>query len=134
MRILISTDAWHPQINGVVRTLQSIAVAARPLGVEIEFLTPNGFPSFPLPTYPSIRCAVPDSREIARRIEDAAPDALHIATEGPIGHVVRRYCVKRGLAFTTSYMTRFPEYIAARLPFPQSWAYAALRRFHAAAV
>jgi glycosyltransferase involved in cell wall biosynthesis len=126
MRILIATDAWPPQINGVVRTLQT-------LGVEIEFLTPDGFPSFALPTYRSIRCAVPSPRKIAHRIEEMAPDALHIATEGPIGHVVWRYCVKRGLAFTTSYMTRFPEYISARLPIPESWAYAALRRFHAAA-
>jgi glycosyltransferase involved in cell wall biosynthesis len=133
MRILIVTDAWHPQINGVVRTLQSIAAAAPMLGAEIEFLTPAGFPSFALPTYPGIRCAVPDTKKIANRIEEAAPNALHIATEGPVGHVARRYCIKRGLAFTTSYMTRFPEYIAARLPFPQSWAYAALRRFHAAA-
>jgi glycosyltransferase involved in cell wall biosynthesis len=133
MRILIATDAWHPQINGVVRTLQSLAAAARTFGAEIEFLTPEGFPSFPLPTYRSIRCALPDPREIARRIERAAPDALHIATEGPIGHMVRRYCRNRRLPFTSSYMTRFPEYISARLPIPISWSYAAFRRFHGAA-
>jgi glycosyltransferase involved in cell wall biosynthesis len=133
MRILIATDAWDPQVNGVVRTLQSLAVAARTLGTEIEFLTPVGFPSFPLPTYRSIRCALPHPREIARRIERAAPDALHIATEGPIGHMARRYCLSRRVRFTTSYMTRFPEYISARLPIPASWSYAALRRFHAAA-
>jgi glycosyltransferase involved in cell wall biosynthesis len=133
MRILVATDAWHPQINGVVRTLESLAAAARPLGADIEFLTPEGFLSFALPTYKSIRCAVPSGREIARRIERAAPDALHIATEGPIGHVARRYCLRRGLPFTTAYMTRFPEYISARLPIPASWTYAALRHFHAAA-
>jgi glycosyltransferase involved in cell wall biosynthesis len=133
MRILIATDAWHPQINGVVRTLESLAAATRALGVEIEFLTPEGFPSFPLPTYRSIRCALPDPREIARRIERAAPDALHIATEGLIGHMVRRYCRNRRLPFTSSYMTRFPEYISARLPIPDSWSYAVFRRFHAAA-
>ncbi|HUZ71477.1 MAG TPA: glycosyltransferase family 1 protein [Stellaceae bacterium] len=133
MRILIATDAWRPQVNGVVRSLQSLAAQARRLGAEIEFLTPEGFPSFALPTYASIRCAVPNPQEIARRIEWAAPDALHIATEGPIGHMARRYCLARGLAFTTSYMTRFPEYISARLPIPESWSYALLRRFHAAA-
>lgn len=133
MRILIATDAWHPQINGVVRTLESLAAAAQRLGAEIQFLTPEGFPSFALPTYRSIRVAIPSPREIARRIEAAKPDALHIATEGPIGHVVRHYCIKHGRPFTTAYMTRFPEYIAARLPIPESWIYAALRRFHGAA-
>jgi glycosyltransferase involved in cell wall biosynthesis len=133
MRILIATDAWPPQVNGVVRSLQSLAANARKLGAEIEFLTPEGFASFPLPTYPSIRCAIPSLREIARRIELAAPDCLHIATEGPIGHAARRYCLARKIAFSTSYMTRFPEYISARLPVPLSWSYALLRRFHAAA-
>ena len=85
MRILIATDAWSPQVNGVVRSLQSLAANARKLGAEIEFLTPEGFRSFRLPTYPSIRCGIPSWREIARRIEAAMPDALHIATEGPIG-------------------------------------------------
>ena len=133
MRILIATDAWYPQINGVVRTLQSLAATARGLGAEIEFLTPEGFPSFALPTYPDIRCAIPSLREIARRIEQAEPDSLHIATEGPIGHMARRYCLKRQLPFTSAYMTRYPEYISARLPIPESWTYAALRRFHGAA-
>jgi 1,2-diacylglycerol 3-alpha-glucosyltransferase/glucuronosyltransferase len=133
MRILIATDAWSPQINGVVRTLQSLAVSAQKIGTEIEFLTPEGFWSFPLPTYPSIRCAIPTRREITRRIERAAPDALHIATEGPIGQIVRRHCLAQGIAFTTSYMTRFPDYIAARLPVPEAWSYALLQRFHAAA-
>jgi glycosyltransferase involved in cell wall biosynthesis len=133
MRTLIATDAWYPQINGVVRTLESLAAAARGLGAEIAFLTPEGFPSFALPTYSSIRCAIPSARAIARRIEEAAPDSLHIATEGPIGHMARRYCLNRGLPFTSAYMTRFPEYISARLPIPDSWSYAGLRRFHAAA-
>ena len=102
MRILIATDAWSPQVNGVVRSLQSLAANARKLGAEIEFLTPEGFRTFPLPTYPSIRCGIPTWREIARRIELAAPDALHIATEGPIGQIVRRYCLARNMSFTTS--------------------------------
>ncbi len=133
MRVLIATDAWSPQVNGVVRTLKSLARAAQNLGVSIEFLSPDGFPTFPVPTYPGLRLALPSRRLIARRIEEAAPDAIHIATEGPIGHAVRAYCRKRGRPFTTSYTTRFPEYIAARFPLPESWIYAALRRFHSSA-
>lgn len=133
MRLLIATDAWHPQVNGVVRTLMSLARSLRRQGVAVEFLTPDGFPSVPVPTYQCLRVALPNPREIARRIEHAAPNAIHIATEGPVGHLVRRYCIKRGLPFTTSYTTRFPEYIGARFPIPERWTYAALRRFHAAA-
>jgi glycosyltransferase involved in cell wall biosynthesis len=133
MRVLIATDAWHPQVNGVVRTLTSLAESARKLGVEIIFLTPEGFASVPVPTYPGLRCALPSPREIARRIEDARPDAIHIATEGTIGHSVRHYCRKQGRPFTTSYTTRFPEYISARLALPEAWTYAWLRRFHSAA-
>jgi len=133
MRILVATDAWHPQINGVVRTLTSLARSARQLGVDIEFLTPDGFPGVPVPTYPGLRLALPRRRQIARRIEQARPDAIHIATEGPIGHMVRGYCRKHGRPFTTSYTTRFPEYIAARAPIPEAWTYAVLRRFHGAA-
>jgi 1,2-diacylglycerol 3-alpha-glucosyltransferase/glucuronosyltransferase len=133
MRVLVATDAWHPQVNGVVRTLTSLAASARRLGVELVFLTPEGFASVPVPTYPGLRCALPNPREIARRIEQARPDAIHLATEGTIGHLVRRYCVKHGLPFTTSYTTRFPEYISARLAIPEGWTYALLRRFHSAA-
>jgi glycosyltransferase involved in cell wall biosynthesis len=133
MRVLVATDAWHPQVNGVVRTLTSVAESARRLGVEVAFLTPEGFASVPVPTYPGLRCALPGPREIARRIEQVGPDAIHIATEGTIGHLVRRYCRKRGLPFTTSYTTRYPDYISERLGVPESWTYAWLRRFHAAA-
>src|SRR5262245_17625658 len=133
MRVLIATDAWHPQVNGVVRTLTSLAASARHLGVGVDFLTPDGFPSFALPTYSNLRLALPNKREIARRIQAAAPDAIHIATEGTIGMSVRGYCLRHGLPFTTSYTTRFPEYISARFPVPESWSYAVLRHFHAAA-
>ncbi len=133
MRVLIATDAWLPQVNGVVRTLTSLAESARRLGVTINFLSPEGFRSVPLPTYSSLRLALPGAREIARRIENNQPDAIHIATEGPIGFMARAYCIRRGVPFTTSYSTRFPEYIAARFPIPEAWSYAALRRFHAAA-
>ena len=133
MRVLVATDAWHPQVNGVVRTLTALAASARKQNVEIAFLTPEGFASVPIPTYPTLRCALPGPREVARRIEQARPDAIHIATEGPIGHMVRRYCRKYRRPFTTSYTTRFPEYVSARLPIPEAWSYAVLRRFHSAA-
>lgn len=133
MRVLTATDAWRPQINGVVRTLLSTAKSLRDLGHEVEFLAPEGFRTVPLPSYPSLRLALPSGRAIAARVEAADPDAIHIATEGPIGLRVRAYCVRNGLAFTSSYATQFPEYIAARWPVPERWSYAAIRRFHAAA-
>ena len=133
MRILIATDAWHPQVNGVVRTLTSLARSAPALGAEIDFLTPDGFSSLDVPTYPGLRMALPNRREIARRIEAASPDAIHIATEGPIGWAARAYCRRHKLAFTTSYTTRFPEYIAVRSIIPAALSYAVLRHFHAAA-
>jgi glycosyltransferase involved in cell wall biosynthesis len=126
-------NAWHPQVNGVVRTLTSLAGSAQRLGVDIEFLSPEGFCTVPLPTYPDLRIALPSRGQIARRIDAVGPDAIHIATEGPIGQMVRAYCRRRGRPFTTSYTTRFPEYISARMPIPESWIYAALRRFHAGA-
>jgi len=133
MRILVATDAWRPQVNGVVRTLNSLARAAAKLGVTIAFLSPEGFPSFPVPTYRGLRLALPSRRRIAERIAAARPDAIHIATEGPIGFAVRGYCRRHDRPFTTSYTTRFPEYISARWPIPQAWVYAALRWFHSAA-
>lgn len=132
MRILIATDAWRPQVNGVVRTLTSLAASAASLGADIRFLTPEGFPSVEVPTYPGLRVALPNRREIARRIEASSPDAIHIATEGPIGWAARAWCRRRGLAFTTSYTTRFPEYVSVRTGIPASCGYAVLRRFHAA--
>src|SRR6476619_8001195 len=133
MRILIATDAWHPQVNGVVRTLTSLARSVSSLDGEISFLTPDGFPSLGVPTYPGLRVALPNRAEIARRIEAAAPEAIHIATEGPIGWAVRAYCRRHGLAFTTSYTTRFPEYVSVRTGTPESWGYAVMRHFHNAA-
>ena len=133
MRVLIATDAWHPQVNGVVRTLTSLARSAASLDAEISFLTPDGFPSVGVPTYPGLRIALPNRAEIARRIEKASPEAIHIATEGPIGWAVRAYCRRHKLAFTTSYTTRFPEYVAVRTMIPASVGYALLRHFHGAA-
>jgi glycosyltransferase involved in cell wall biosynthesis len=130
MRILVATDAWHPQVNGVVRTLSMMADTAKPLGAEVSFLTPQSFPTFAMPSYRDLRVALPHPAKIARLIADARPDAIHIATEGPIGLLVRRYCRKHGLPFTTSFHTRFPEYVRARAPIPESLIWRALRRFH----
>ncbi len=130
MRVLIATDAWHPQVNGVVRTLSTLAATAPRHGAEISFLTHEGFRTFPLPTYAGIRCALPAPWTIAKRIEALKPDAFHIATEGTIGHAVRRYCIRRGIAFTTSFHTRLPEYVAARAPIPEALVWNWLRRFH----
>jgi glycosyltransferase involved in cell wall biosynthesis len=130
MRILVATDAWHPQVNGVVRTLTNMAEAARAFGVEVSFLTPQSFRTFAMPSYPDLRLALPYQAKIARLIAEARPDSIHIATEGPIGLLVRRYCRKNQLPFTTSFHTRFPEYISARLPIPEAWIWMALRAFH----
>jgi glycosyltransferase involved in cell wall biosynthesis len=130
MRILIATDAWHPQVNGVVRTLTMTAEAAKAFGADVRFLTPQSFRTFAMPSYPDLRLALPYGAKIARLIDDARPDSIHIATEGPIGLLVRRYCRKHGVPFTTSFHTRFPEYVSARLPVRESWIWAALRAFH----
>jgi glycosyltransferase involved in cell wall biosynthesis len=130
MRVLVATDTWHPHINGVVHTLCELARAAPRLGASIAFLTPEGLPTLPLPTYRDVRLAIARPRTIAQRIVELRPAAIHIATEGPIGLFVRRYCRANGLAFTTSFHTRFPDYVAARTPIPESWTWAALRWFH----
>jgi glycosyltransferase involved in cell wall biosynthesis len=130
MRILIATDAWRPQVNGVVHTLEATARAANSLGAEVSFLAPEGFLTIGLPSYPAIRIALPGAREIARRISAVGPDAVHIATEGPIGHSVRRFCLAHRLPFTTSLHTRFADYLAARWPIPPNWTWRWMRWFH----
>jgi glycosyltransferase involved in cell wall biosynthesis len=131
MRIIVATDAWHPQVNGVVRTLSMMSNSAKQLGAEVSFLTPQSFRTFAMPSYRDLRVALPHPAKIARLIADARPDSIHIATEGPIGLLVRRYCRKHGFPFTTSFHTRFPEYVRARAPIPESLIWRALRRFHA---
>src|SRR4051794_7100218 len=132
MRILVATDAWHPQVNGVVRTLTMVAEAATVHGVDFHFLTPETFRTVAMPGHRDLRVAVPAPARIARLITDAAPDSIHIATEGPIGLLVRRYCRKHCLPFTTSFHTRFPDYVSARAPIPAAWVWATLRWFHGA--
>ncbi|MFZ5789715.1 MAG: glycosyltransferase family 4 protein [Pseudomonadota bacterium] len=131
MRILIATDAWQPQINGVVRTLGRVAGELRAQGHAVEVIGPDRFRTLPCPTYPEIRLALFPGRRIGREIEAFKPDAIHISTEGPVGRAARAWCLKHGRPFTTAYHTKFPEYVRARLAVPLAWSYAAMRRFHA---
>src|SRR5262249_442758 len=131
MRVLIATDAWHPQVNGVVRTLTMVAEAVQRLGVRIIFRPPEPFLTVPMPGHPALRVALTLPPRVAHLIDEARPDAIHIATEGPIGLLARRYCRKHRRAFTTSFHTRFPDYVTARIPVPESWIWWLLRRFHA---
>lgn len=133
MRLLIATDAWRPQINGVVRSLERMVEAAPDFGAQAHVLTPEGFRQIGLPSYSDIRIALATRRAVARRIAEIGPDHIHIATEGPIGWLTRAVCLAQKRPFTTSYHTRFPQYVAARWPIPERWSYSVLRRFHAPA-
>ena len=130
MRILIISDAWHPQVNGVVRTLSTITRILNDTGHVTEVIGPDRFRTLPCPTYPDIRLSVLPTRKLRRLIDAFRPDALHIATEGPLGMAAAKIAKQRGWRFTTAYHTRFPEYVTARIKIPESWSYAFLRRFH----
>ena len=130
MKIMIVTDAWEPQVNGVVRTLTQTRIELCRMGHQVHLLTPLEFKTVACPTYPEIRLSLFARRRVAERIASAAPDALHIATEGPLGMAARAYALRNGLAFTTAYHTRFPEYVHARLRVPLSVTYRFLRWFH----
>jgi glycosyltransferase involved in cell wall biosynthesis len=133
MRVLVVTDAWFPQTNGVVHTLAQTTAWLGRFGHEVRIVSPKDFRTIPCPTYPEIRLAIGARRGLARSLDAFRPEAVHIATEGPIGLAARRYCVRRGLRFTTSYHTQFPQYLRSRWPIPLWVSYAALRWFHAAA-
>ncbi len=130
MRILVATDAWKPQVNGVVNTYSNIEREARGAGFSLSFLTPSEFKTVALPGYNEIRLALARPSDAARCVERERPDCIHIATEGPIGLAMRAVCVRDGRPFTTSYHTRFPEYVAARMPVPLSLGYRFERWFH----
>ncbi|HPQ37304.1 MAG TPA: glycosyltransferase family 1 protein [Synergistaceae bacterium] len=130
MKILIVTDAWHPQVNGVVRTIEATSAEMKRQGHEISLLTPQQFPCIPCPTYPEISLAWP-FWQIFRYMEEIAPQAIHIATEGPLGLGARRWCVARGIPFTTSFTTRFPEYLQSRFRISPEPLYGFFRWFHA---
>ncbi|HJS32444.1 MAG TPA: glycosyltransferase family 1 protein [Alphaproteobacteria bacterium] len=133
MRIVIVTDAWRPQVNGVVRTITQTKAELQAMGHTVRLITPAMFRTVPCPTYREIRLSLGAGRAVGAMIDAESPDAIHIATEGPLGWAARRHCLARGLPFTTAYHTRFPEYIAARFGVPLAWTYALLRRFHAPA-
>ena len=130
-RILLITDAWEPQINGVVRTLTRMRDEAVEMGYDFHVIAPDQFKTFPMPTYPEIKLSLTTSKSISNKINAISPDYIHIATEGPLGILARRYCVKSNYPFTTSYHTKFPEYIKARFPIPLKWGYRFVRWFHA---
>jgi glycosyltransferase involved in cell wall biosynthesis len=133
VKIAIVTDAWRPQTNGVVKTLSTTADGLRALGHDVTVIEPNQFKTFPCPTYPEIRLAWLPYGRLSQLLEDFGPDAIHIATEGTLGGAARKWCLRRGFPFTTSYHTQFPEYVRARVPIPLAVSYAHLRRFHSAA-
>ena len=131
MKVMIVTDAWKPQVNGVVTTLGKIGEGLNRLAHEVRFVTPQLFKSIPCPTYPEIRLSLFPYAGVSREIEAFAPDAIHIATEGPLGLAARRYCLKRKIAFTSAFHTRFAEYVHARIRIPVDLTYRWLRNFHA---
>ena len=130
MRVLIATDAWRPQVNGVVRTLSALHEGLTAAGHEAVPLTPDLFHTLPCPGDREVRLAIGAGRRLARLLEALSSDSIHIATEGPLGLAARKYCLERNLCFTTAYHTKFPEYLQARFHVPPGWTYAALRRFH----
>lgn len=130
MRMLIATDAWFPQVSGVVRTLSETIKELERRSHRVAVLSPDRFRTVPCPTYPDLRLALAGERKVGRLIERFDPEAIHVATEGPLGLATRRYCVRRNLPFTTSYTTKFPEYLHARCLFPKRITYALLRWFH----
>lgn len=134
MKLVIITDAWAPQVNGVVRTLSKTREQLLEMGYDVVMITPQSFMTVPCPSYPSIRLAVFPYRKLSIMLNNLQADAVHIATEGPLGMAARRWCLRRNVQFTTSFHTQFPEYLRLRLPIPLSWSYAWLRRFHRPAV
>lgn len=133
MRIALVTDAWKPQINGVVTTLERVTTLLQQQGHELLIIHPGLFSTFPLPKYPEIRLAITPTRRLKRMLTAFAPEAIHIATEGPLGFAARRLCRRRDWRFTTSYHTQYAQYGRAYFRIPPRWSYAVLRRFHNAA-
>jgi glycosyltransferase involved in cell wall biosynthesis len=131
VKIAIVTDAWSPQVNGVVTTLVDLRQRLVAAGHELVVIEPSAFRRIRCPGYAEIELAWRPAVEVSRRLDAAAPDAIHIATEAPLGIAARAHCLRRGLPFTTAFHSRFPEFLTAAFGVPASWGYAALRRFHA---
>ncbi len=132
LRILVVSDAWTPQVNGVVRTMQAVVAELAQLGDVVEVIGPDRFPTLPTPGYPEIRLALAPKRRLGRMVDAFRPNAVHIATEGPLGWAMRAICLARGWRFTTSFHTKFPDYLHARTRIPKAWSWALMRHFHAA--
>jgi len=128
--IMIVTDAWYPQVNGVVRTLDTLRATLETRGHSVHMVSPDQFDTVPCPTYPEIRLALAQRARLSRTIDDLRPQVVHIATEGPLGWAARGACLDRDIPFTTAFHTRFPEYVHARFWVPLDWSYALLRHFH----
>jgi glycosyltransferase involved in cell wall biosynthesis len=133
MRIALVTDAWSPQVNGVVRTLQTTMAKLATRGHDVHVIAPDAFRTIPCPSYPEIRLALGCGRAVRKRLDALLPDAIHIATEGPLGWAARRWCIDDERPFTTSFHTRFPDYLAMRTGMPARWFWPAIRAFHAPA-
>ena len=132
MRIAIVTDAWSPQVNGVVRTLKATKVELEAIGHEVQVISPDLYPSLPCPTYPEIRLAVASAGSVGDRLAGFAPDAVHLSTEGPLCLAARRWLLRQSWHFTTAYHTQFPDYFAARTGIDAGWVWPYFRWFHAA--
>lgn len=130
MKIVLATDAWHPQVNGVVRSLASTVESLRRRGHEVVVIEPSRFWTLPCPTYSEIRLAVLCQRSVRKILEEEQADSVHIATEGPIGWAARNWCVKNGKAYTTAFHTRFPDYVSVRTGIPADWIWKVMRVFH----
>jgi len=133
MRIAIITDAWEPQVNGVVRTLQSVRAVLEREGHRVLVISPDKFLSLPCPTYPEIRLAVTRVATVGNMLEEFQPEAIHLATEGPLCVAARRWCIRHGFPFTTAYHTQFPDYVSARSGVPAEWVWRYIKWFHAPA-
>lgn len=130
MKLTLVTDAWEPQVNGVVRTLATTVRLLATRGVRVQIISPDQFWSVPMPSYPEIRLAMTTRRRIGKLIRGFGPDALHIATEGPLGWLARGWALANGMAFTTSFHTRFPDYVAARIGIAPRRVWRVMKRFH----
>lgn len=133
MKIVLATDAWHPQVNGVVRSLSTTVEQLRLMGHEVEVIEPSRFRTIACPTYPEIRLALACARRVRKILDEAQPDSIHVATEGPIGWAARRWCVRRRHPYTTAFHTRFPDYVSIRTGIPARWIWKVMHRFHGSA-
>jgi len=130
VKIVLASDAWHPQVNGVVRSLSTTVGGLRQSGHDVDVIEPSRFLTMPCPTYPEIRLSLACARKVRKILDEARPDSIHIATEGPIGWAARSWCIRNGRRYTTAFHTRFPDYVSIRTGIPVNWMWKVMRRFH----